>query len=71
MSGCTIQVLALSTAILFGTVIWCNETDQQYKVCPVGYTDFLPDSKYCYLDGGEKNITGQNQGENVRNLKEI
>ena len=54
MSGCTIQVLALSTAILFGTVIWCNETDQQYKVCPVGYTDFLPDSKYCYLDGGEK-----------------
>ena len=50
------HILALAAAVLFGITICCEETNQRNGVCPVGYTDFLPSSKYCYLDGGHDTL---------------
>ena len=50
------HVLTLAAGVLFGITICCEETIQRNGVCAVGYTDFLPSSKYCFLNGRDDTL---------------
>ena len=67
----SVHILALAAGVLFGIIICCEETIQRNGVCPVGYTDFLPSSKYCFLNDRDDTLNWTSSRKNVKDIKEI